>query len=177
MLFRSCDDNVSELALIGVDLDCGKLGMDPQAVAGLVEAILADHRIPVTFWLYSGTGLWFFIRLRHGERRQAPANTEKHGRAFADCQRRFQVLLAPFGVDAGSSNRGRICRLSGSVNEKNGARVYLRLGWQPTDAYSDEGPDISLADLCDRLGVKPPDRKSTRLNSSHSQQSRMPSSA
>ena len=44
-----------------------------------------------------------------------------------------------------------------------------------------EGTPISLQSVAERiaksLGVKPKDRKSTRLNSSHSKQSRMPSSA
>ena len=41
-----------------------------------------------------------------------------------------------------------------------------------------EGNHLSAEDLCDLLGkAGDPDRKSTRLNSSHSSVSRMPSSA
>ena len=60
------------------------------------------------------------------------------------------------------------------IVEDAGKRVFL---YQVTDAFGDNG--IVAAAIVDTDGELPEitDRKSTRLNSSHSRKSRMPSSA
>ena len=54
-----------------------------------------------------------------------------------------------------------------SQNAMGGTEMYMRF------VYSDKVP----RHLLENVQIIPRDRKSTRLNSSHSQQSRMPSSA
>ena len=55
---------------------------------------------------------------------------------------------------------------------KGGARSSRRDGLIPAVIYGDKQPPVMIA-----VEPRSVDRKSTRLNSSHSQQSRMPSSA
>ena len=47
----------------------------------------------------------------------------------------------------------------------------------PSASVTDDDSDLDLASLRDPNNILSKDRESTRLNSSHSQQSRMPSSA
>ena len=66
-------------------------------------------------------------------------------------------------------------RLEGKVAFLTGAGAGIAKA--TSKAFAREGAKVALFELNAETGASAADRKSTRLNSSHSQQSRMPSSA
>ena len=119
-------------------------------------------------------------------RRGATLEPASWDEAFAEIDRRLPPLLAAHGRDALALSVGnpaahkmglllyfaRLARAAGSRNVFSASTLdqmprQLQCGWMYGHWLSVPVPDLA----------RTRDRKSTRLNSSHSQQSRMPSSA
>jgi hypothetical protein len=122
-----------------VDMDCGKLGMDPNEVLETLERDYWGVALPSPVYvLLSGRGIWavWTIKPRRNDMKRENVRRWKETQAF------LIETLRPFGADwQASVDVSRTCRLAGSINQKNGADVRLKV-YEPQGRYS-------LADLHD----------------------------
>ena len=104
----------------------------------------------------------------------APATEGDHVRIGIEVRRYSRTPLGSMTVQLSIGRLGeRTCRMRGQGRLAAGE---IDLGTLPRGVFTLSGTKVTLGDLLGLVTVTP-DRKSTRLNSSHCTPSRMPSSA
>ena len=108
--------NLAQIRNIGIDIDCYKLGMTPEAAAKKLEALVFVGRVPnPNLLIRSGNGLQIVYGLAGG---LPPTNEMKYLAMYITNE--LSTILQPLGADFAANTLERVFRLPNTYNEKPG---------------------------------------------------------
>lgn len=111
-------ENIKELNIIGIDIDCYKTKYSKQAVKYFLENDLYGSKIPVpTYLIDSGRGLYYILVIDKAPSQVLPL--------WYAIQRYICNALKEFGADFNALDPTRVLRIVGGINSKSNSVVEI----------------------------------------------------